>query len=354
MIGIFGPPQSGKSTLFRVLTQGQPGNTRQEGPITLTTAVVPLPDPRLEHLHRLTGSRRRVPATLTLVDLAGPAAAVGDRPLGPMRNLLGRMDALVLVVRAFQAPHVPHPWGTVDPQRDLERIEQELVLYDLETVERRLERLQEEWQKGARPRDIIEREQALFRKLHQALQEEQPLRALDLSPEEDRLLQGFTLLSRKPLLVVVNTDEGEPPSVTPPRGARLLDAALALEEELAQLPASDAREFRQAYGLPETPARERILTALLETLDLITFYTFNERETRAWLLTRGSTALEAAGRIHSDMARGFIRAEVVPVQAFLEAGGDREALRRAAAWRLEGRDYAVQDGDILYIRFQRG
>ena len=353
MIGIFGLPQSGKTTLFQVLTAGQKGTVSQEGPVTLTTAVVPLPDPRLEALHQLTGSRRVVPATVTLVDIAAGLGGRQERPLGPLRNVLGRMDVLIHVVRAFSHPQVPHPFGDVNPQRDMELLEQELLLYDLDTVERRLERLQEEWQKGARPKDVIEKEQTLFRRLQEALQAEQPLRALELSPEDRRLLQGFTLLTLKPLLVVVNTDEEGIRVNRFPPAAHGVEVPLALEWELEQLSPEEAATFREAYSLPPQPARERLLQALRQTMDVITFYTFNEKETRAWLLPRGHTAVQAAGRIHSDMARGFIRAEVTPVEVFLEVKGNRAELRARGFPRLEGREYVVQDGDILQIRFQR-
>lgn len=355
VVGIFGLPASGKSTLFRLVTEGKEGAVTHEGPLTLATAVVPLPDPRLDALHSLVQSRRRVPASLTFVDIGGYAQARPGRFLGPLRNVLGRMDVLVQVVRAFDHPQVPHPLGSVDPARDLANMEAEFLLGDLETVERRLARLTEERQKGARPREEIEREQELFVRLQRALQEERPLRDLDLSPEERALLQGFTLLSLKPMLVVVNLgDEDEPPNLPlPPRVVRL-DAPLALEWELAQLSPDEALEMRVAYGLPPRAFREALLEALRGILDMVVFYTMNERETRAWLLPRGSTAVEAAGLIHTDMARGFIRAEVMPAAAFLQAQGDRAVVRSQGAWHLEGRDYIVQDGDILYIRFQKG
>ncbi len=352
-IGIHGLAQSGKSTLFHLLTQGHGGNVQREGPLTLTTAVVPFPDPRLDALHRLVGCKNKVPATVTLVDVA---AAPGSRGggLGPLRNALARMDALVLVVRAFPGEHVPHPLGEVDPQRDLDHLEGELMLADMEVLENRLERLHEERQKAARPRELIEREQAVVTRLLEALRQEKPLRTLPLNEEEARLVAGYGLLSRKSLLVVVNLGEDqEAPALRVPEGARRVDAALALERELLEMPDDEAANFREAYGLPPTPARQRILAALRATLDVITFYTYNERECRAWLLPRGATAINAAGRIHTDMARGFIRAEVWPIEAFLKAQGDTAALRRQGLWRVEGRDYQVQDGDILYIRFSR-
>ncbi len=352
-VGIFGLAQAGKTTLFHLLTQGEGGAVTQEGPVTLTTAVVALPDPRLDALHTWTGSRKKVPASITLVDIAGQPRGRPGNLLGPLRNVLGRMEVLVLVIRAFQHPQVPHPLGEVNPQRDMDLLEQELLFYDLETVERRLERLQEERQKGARPKEVIEREQEVFRRLREALQREQPLRVLDLTEEERRILQGFTLLTLKPLLVVVNTDEEGVDVVRFPPGAQGITLPLALEWELAQLPTDEAQAFREAYHLPQVPGRERMFQALRKTLNVITFYTFNEKETRAWLLPQGGTAVDAAGRIHTDMARGFIRAEVIPVDVFLRFQGDRNALRGKGFPRLEGRDYRVQDGDILQIRFQR-
>lgn len=353
-VGIYGLPQSGKSTLFALLTQSRGGTTRREGPVVLETAVVPFPDSRLDALHALVGSQQKVPATFTLVDVAGYPPTREKGHLGPLRNLLARMDALMLVVRAFPAAHVPHPLGEVNPQRDIDLLEGELLLYDLEVLENRLARLREERQKAARPKEVIAKERQVLERLAEALRNEVPLRAVDLSPDEAALIEGFGLLSRKPLLVVVNIGEGaKAPDLRLPQAARAVTAALALEAELQTLEPDEGKEFRAMYGLTGPPARERILQALRETLGLITFYTYNERECRAWMIPRGSTAVDAAGRIHTDMAKGFIRAEVWPAEAFIAAGGDTTALRQQGLWRVEGRDYLVQDGDILYIRFQR-
>ncbi len=350
-LGLVGLPQSGKTTVFNALTGSEVPLTMTGNRFEVHTAVVDVPDPRVDALAERFGSRKRTYAKVTYADIAGLSGQAGGELPGPLRNLLGQMDALVHVVRAFDNPQVPHPAGTVDPARDMAALDQELLLHDLLTVERRLARLAEERQKGARPKEDIARERALFERLYAALEAGRPLRALDFTPEEERLLAGFGLLTRKPMLVLLNIgDDDEPPAleVSFPR-TRVVALRGRLEMELAQMDPDDAAYFRQEYGLTES-ALERVVRASYDLLERITFYTVGEKEARAWPLPRGSTALDAAAAIHTDLARGFIRAEVIHYDELM-ALGDWAVGRGEGKIRLEGKDYRVQDGDVLLIRF---
>ena len=350
-LGLVGLPQSGKTTVFNALTGSHLPLTMTGHRFEVHTAVVDVPDPRVDALAKRFGSRKRTYARVTYADIAGLSGQAGGELPGPLRNLLGQMDALVHVVRAFDNPQAPHPAGTVDPARDVAALDQELLLHDLLTVEHRLARLTEERQKGARPKEDIARERALFERLRAALEAGQPLRALDFTPEEERLLAGFGLLTRKPMLILLNIgDDDEPPTLDAPF-PRTRVAALRgrLEMELTQMDPDDAAYFRQEYGLTES-ALERVVRVSYDLLERITFYTVGEKEARAWPLPRGSTALDAAAAIHTDLARGFIRAEVIPYDELM-ALGDWAAARAAGKIRLEGKDYRVQDGDVVLIRF---
>ncbi len=350
-LGLVGLPQSGKTTVFNALTGSEVPLTMTGNRFEVHTAVVDVPDPRVDALAERFGSRKRTYAKVTYADIAGLSGQAGGELPGPLRNLLGQMDALVHVVRAFDNPQAPHPAGTVDPARDMAALDQELLLHDLLTVERRLARLAEERQKGARPKEDIAQERALFERLHAALEAGQPLRALDFTPAEERLLAGFGLLTRKPMLVLLNIgDDDEPPALEAPfPRTRVVALRGRLEMELAQMDPDDAAYFRQEYGLTES-ALERVVRASYDLLERITFYTVGEKEARAWPLPRGSTALDAAAAIHTDLARGFIRAEVIHYDELM-ALGDWAAARAAGKIRLEGKDYRVQDGDVLLIRF---
>ncbi len=351
-LGLVGLPQSGKTTVFNVLTGANAPLAMSAGRVEVNTAVVKVPDPRVDALAQRFGSRKRTYATITYADIVGLSGKASGELPGALRNILQQMDALVHVVRAFANPAVPHPLTHVDPQRDIDLLEQELLLHDLMTVERRLARLREERQKGARPKEEIAREEAVFQKLHDALSRDIPLRALSLTPEEEHHLRGFGLLTRKPLLILLNLDdEGEPPQVTVPHPERTQIAWLRgrLEMELAQMDPDDAAYFREEFGLTET-GQARLLRLSYALLDRITFYTVGEKEARAWPLPRGSTALDAAAAIHTDLAKGFIRAEVISFDDLM-AAGDWATARRQGKVRLEGKDYVVQDGDVLLIRF---
>ncbi len=353
-LGIIGLPAAGKTTVFNALTgENLPtGSWTGGAQVEVHTAVVDVPDPRLQALSAHFHPRKTTPAKVTYADIGGLTAKATREGLpGSLLNHLEQMDGLLHVVRAFDDPGVPHPAGSVDPVRDLATLEAEFLLHDMLVVERRLQRLDEERRKGARDRAEIEREMALFDRLDQALSEERPLRSLDLAEEEQRALTGFGLITRKPVLVVVNVAEGQPAPELPSLGEGVPTLALQgkLEMEIAQLPPQEAVAFLEEYGIEE-PGRVRVIRASYALLALQSFFTIGDDEVRAWTLRLGATALEAADTIHSDLARGFIRAEVIQWDELLELGGLPEA-RAAGRLRVEGKDYRVQDGDVLHVRF---
>jgi GTP-binding protein YchF len=352
-LGIIGLPRSGKTTLFNVLTgEDLPiGALAVGGRFDVHTAVVEIPDSRLDELSKLLKPRKTTYAKVTFVDIGGLQVGIGREGLpGSLMNQLEQMDAFLHVVRAFDDPTAPHPLDTIDPARDHMALETELLLHDMLMVDRRLERLAEERQKGARDRAVIDREIAFFKRLGASLDRECPLRTLDLSIEETQILSGFSLLTRKPVIVVINLEEGVAvPDLDVSDGAQLLSILGKLEMEIAQLTPGEAQTFLAEYDI-EQPGRERIIHACCDLLGFLSFFTFNEDEGRAWILREGSRALEAAGTIHSDMARGFIKAEVIAWDELIALGGLTEA-RSQGKLRLEGKDYKVADGELIYIRF---
>jgi GTP-binding protein YchF len=269
------------------------------------------------------------------------------------------VDALVHVLRAFSSDTVPHPDGSVDALRDAKIMELELILADLGTVERRIERLEAAIKKANRPDDVAER--VVFLKLKEALEAERPLREVSLTDEERRRLRSYSFLSEKPILLVVNLGEDEvkdAAGVLARTGLQALGdrpatalcpVAAPIETEIAQLPGEDARAFLEDLGLTE-PGLDRVIRTSYALLGLVSFLTAGEDECRAWTIRRGTKAQQAAGTIHSDIERGFIRAEVVPFDELVGAGSIA-ACREKGTLRLEGKDYVVQDGDVINFRF---
>ncbi len=346
-----GFPGSGRRTLFRLLTQTQ--EATQERGHEPKLGVLKIPDDRLSDVARIQRSRKTTPATIEFVLIPGLVKGESREKLDlqPLRNV----DILVHVVRAFDEPSVPHPEGSVDPKRDIELLELEIMLADLNLVERRLERLQTDRKKGQKPEP---NEMASLEKAKAALTSETPLREV-LTDEDQKNLRGFALLTAKPRLLVINIGEQDigtewteslhlRESRNAPRTG-LSHVTARIESEIAELSHEDAESFREDLGLEEGTA-ERLVGAAFGLTDMITFYTAEEKEARAWNIPKGTRASRAAGTVHSDMERGFIRAEVVPFDV-LAKEGSWNACREKGRTQLEGKDYPVADGDVIYFRF---
>ena len=352
-LGIIGFPQTGKTTLFNALTRGHAPTTASAGRIEIHTAVVDVPDPRVDKLAALFKPRKTIYAKVTYADIAGLDSGVAKTGIsGQLLNQLAQMDGLIHVVRCFEDGNVPHPSGSVDADRDVTAMDGELLLNDLIAVERKLERLLEERKKGGTDKVLNERQTALFTRFHEILSAGKPLRGVETNSEEEKYLSGFGLLSRKPLLLLLNLGEGQ---VSPlPDGAGTLTASPRvalqgkLEMEIAQLPPEDAVVFMAEYGITEL-SLNRMISISYDLLNQQSFFTVGEDEVRAWTTRRGATAVEAAGEIHTDLAHGFVRAEVIPCQELLDLGGMVEAKAKGKL-RLEGKEYVVHDGDIVHIR----
>ena len=342
--GLIGLPSAGKTTIFSALagrpTGGEVGGRRAH------IAEVAVPDERIGKLWEMFPTAKRTYATVVIKDLAveaGEKGGLSPAALAEMRTL----DALALVLRAFLDPAVPHPLDSVDPARDLRRLLDSLSFADYTVAETRLERLVKEGKKGSREHQLLER-------LSARLSEGGLIAGAGLGPDELRLLSGFSFLTAKPLLLIVN--EGESTAEVAPvlRQAETLGLDLFIihgsqEMEIAQLPREEQQAFLADLGL-EAPTSDRFLRQLYRSLNLISFLTVGDKEVRAWSLPRGSTALKAAGRIHTDLEKGFIRAEAIAFEQLLREGGFAQA-KKSGTLRLEGKEYVVQDGDVLTIRF---
>ncbi len=349
-LGIIGLPQSGKTTIFNALTRGDRPISMSGGRFEVHTAVVDVPDPRVDNLARLFNPKKTTYAKVVYADIAGLEATAGGNISGPLLTELSQMDGFIHVVRCFEDPSVPHSLGSVEPQRDVNAMEAEFILNDLIQVERKLERLEEERKRNSRDKAEIAREEALFQRLSAVLSDEQPLRNMGLTPEESKIISGYGFLSLKDLLIVLNLgDEQEPPAIDYPCAICVVSLQGRLEMEIAQLPPEDATIFMQEYHINE-PSLNRMIRNSYQLMNLQSFFTVGEDEVRAWTVQRGAVAPEAAGVIHSDLQKGFIRAEVVPYTDLLALGGMGEA-RSKGKLRLEGKGYHVQDGDIMHVRF---
>ena len=346
-IGLIGLPASGKSTIYRLLTHGQPGHHASR-PGEPSIAAVRVPDPRLDRLASIFKPKKVTPVSIELIDL--PPL---NRQLLP---LFRQTDALLAVLRAFTDERVPHIEGRVDPARDAAALQLELLVADLDLAQKRIAKIEEGLRKGKRDESL--QELALLKRCQVALEGERPLREISFAPEEDRLLRGFQFLTAKPILFLLNvTEYGDtPPSwleapkaTGDPNRASPLPLSAKLELELADLSPDEASAFRAELGL-DASSVPRLLQACHDLLDLITFFTVVGDELRAWTIPCGATALKAAGTVHTDMERGFIKAEVVAFEALVRCGG-MAAARREGLLRLEGKDYIVADGDVITIRF---
>ena len=352
--GIIGLPQVGKTTLFRILTRAHVEEKTARGSPHLGVARVP--EPRIDQLAALYKPRKTTYAAVEYVDVGG---IVRDRArdsaiLAPLRDV----DALLHVLRVFDDPAVPHAAGKIDPLRDAQSLELELMLSDLEQIERRLERVEKDLKK--KKDTPAEHEHALLARCRASIESERPLRELDFTAEERKILTGFMFLSLRPMLYALNLGDDEVDKLKTaierhgleklrgrPQSA-VVEVCGRIEAELAELDDLAAAELLSAYGLKQ-PGLHRLIRATYDLLGLISFFTAGEPEVRAWTVRRGTPAVKAAGAIHTDIERNFIRAEVVRCEDLL-AAGSWPAARDKGQVRLEGKEYVVQEGDVILFR----
>ncbi len=362
---IIGLPASGKTTVFNALTRSE----AQTGTFGASSdepnlATVKVPDARLDTLTEMFNPQRKVPADVQYLDVAGIAKGISEKGMGgQLLGHLAQADALVHVVRAFDDPNVPHPEETVDPIRDIETLNMELLFSDLAIIEKRLQRIEAQIGKTrGKERDEAEREQRALTQLRAYLEDDTPLRDHyhELDEDDQRLLRGFGFLTAKPLLVLINVGDAQLGDEADALVARARERfgghevaihALAgkIEMEIGQLDADDAAVFMDDLGIAES-GLDRVIAASFDLLGLMAFFTVGEDECRAWTIRRDADAVEAAGTIHTDIARGFIRAEVVAYGDLIEAGSMAE-VRKAGKLRREGKTYRVESGDIINFLF---
>ena len=361
-VGIVGLPNVGKSTLFNAITKaGAEAANYPFCTIEPNVGVVAVPDPRLEVLHKMYDSKKTTPATVRFVDIAGlvKGASKGEGLGNKFLEHIRQVDAVAHVVRCFEDGNITHVEGGIDPLRDIDIIRTELCLADLEIVEKRIAKTAKLLKSGSKE---AKAEDAVLQKVKAALDAAKPVSSLGLTEDESDILKDANLLTLKPTLYVANvaedevsTAENENPHVAKVKdfaaeeGAEVVVISAKVESEIAELDEEEAREFLRDMGLAES-GLDKLIKASFSLLGLLTFLTAGPDECRAWTITKGTTAPKAAGKIHTDIERGFIRAEIVNYDD-LVAAGSTAAAREKGQVRLEGKDYVMQDGDVTYFRF---
>ncbi len=349
--GIIGLPQVGKTTLFRILTKA---NVEAKGGQSAHVGVAKVPEPRLAELAKLYNPKKITYATVQYVDLPGVQKERMRESLATLRDV----DAIAHVIRVFDDPSVPHSEGSIDPLRDVTNLDLELILSDHEQISKRLERVEKDLKK--KKETFLEHERGVLEKCKAHLEAEKPLRELELTAEERKPISGFLFLSQRPMLYVLNLGDDEAAEMDKAIEKHKLGALQGrpntavvavcgrLEAELAEMDEKEAAELLASYGLKE-PGLNRMIRATYDLMGLFPFFTAGEPEVRAWTIRKGSTAVKAAGEIHSDIEKGFIRAEVVQCDDLLAAGSIAAAKEKAQV-RLEGKEYIVKEGDVILFR----
>jgi GTP-binding protein YchF len=351
---LLGPLQSGKTSLFSAIVEAGGSSIDVSRPDQAHSAVIKVPDSRLDYLQEVFQRDKTVYAELEITDLPGfdLSDSSGRERAKVHWPAMRQSDMLVFVVRSFESPDVPPYLRRVDPGADVRELVDEMLFADLEQVSNRIEKLEAAVKKPTPDREDQLAELEIMKRLREALENEQPLSGAVSSPAEQKLLRSFGFLSLKPALAVINCGEqdrgGEESEQLESVPAIRLSAEI--EMEIAQLPEADRGEFLADMGLSCT-ASDRMVRACCDRMDLISFLTVGDKECRAWMISSGTPAVEAAGKIHTDMARGFIRAETVSFEDFSAARGEMKQARADGKVRLEGKEYIVQDGDIINFRF---
>jgi GTP-binding protein YchF len=362
-IGIIGLPQSGKTTVFNALTKGKAEIVSHATELASPhIGIARVPEPRLQVLTDLLHPSKVTPVEAKYIDIgASVKSLAGDKGLGgQLLNQLSTVDTLICVIRAFTDASIPHPQGSLDVKRDIDNMNMELVFSDLAIMERRLEKLETSL-KGAKPgeRQGFLQEQEILLKFKTELENDKPLRAIPIESAAARFVANYQFLTAKPMLIAVNIGEEQLPQATSLEkaldssysgpGCRVITLCGKLEMELSQLEDSAAQEFRSDFGLKES-GLERTIKVSYELSDLITFFTIASNEVRAWSVKKGTTSQKAAGKIHTDMEKGFIRAESIGLDDLVKCGSTAEARKRGLL-RSEGKDYVVRDGDVITFLF---
>lgn len=361
-VGIVGLPNVGKSTLFNAITKaGAEAANYPFCTIEPNVGIVDVPDKRLEVLHKMYESKKTTPASIRFVDIAGlvKGAAQGEGLGNKFLSHIRQVDAVAHVVRCFNDSNITHVEGSIDPLRDIEIINTELCLADMETVEKRLEKTTRAAKSGAKE---AKAEEAMLKKVYEVLTDGKPARRVELSDDEEIMLQELNLLTMKPTLFIANVAEDEAATADKENpyvqkvkeyaaheNAEVVTISAKVEAEIAELDKEEADEFLKELGLAES-GLDRLIKAAFKLLGLLTFLTAGPDECRAWTITKGTKAPQAAGKIHTDIERGFIRAEIVSYDDLVAAGSTNAAKEKGQV-RLEGKDYIMQDGDVTYFRF---